>query len=145
MSLLLPSWTLSSLFRPEESLTRPITGHTSLVPAALSSFSSPRDSCCHIQAHTKAQINPSEIFNHASQLALPPPSFVTLYLLVCLPALLCSLGSSVVAAVSPSFLFLSVHLFSYFHRAPSHQPLSTTRQLHLSPCDCFAFPLFLTR
>ncbi len=143
MSLLPPSWTNTvSLFRPQESLTRPVNRHTSLVgslPAALSSFLSHRDSHSHAHAHTytppshthqhtKAQTNPSAIFNYATQLALPLPSFVILYLLVCLPA--CSLSSSVVSAVFPSFLFFcsSVQLFP---RSP-HQPLARTYRVMIT-------------
>lgn len=97
-----------ALFRPQESLTRPVNRHTSLVPAALSSFLSRRDTHTHANALTKAQTSPSEIFNRARQLALPPLSFIILYLLVCPAA--CSLGSSVVSAVFsflPSFFFRS--------------------------------------
>lgn len=82
----------------------------------------PTHTCTH--QHTKAQTNPSEIFNHASQLASPLPSFIILYL----PA--CSLGSSVVSAVFPSFPFFcsSVQLFQRSH----HQPMARTYSVQLS-------------
>lgn len=82
----------------------------------------PTHTCTH--QHTKAQTNPSEIFNHARQLASPLPSFIILYL----PA--CSLGSSVVSAVFPSFPFFcsSVQLFQ---RSP-HQPMARTYSVQLS-------------
>lgn len=56
MSFLPCSWTNTVLlFRPQESLTCPVNRHTSLVhalPAALSSFRSPRDSQSQIHKHT---------------------------------------------------------------------------------------------
>lgn len=84
------------------------------------------------QQHTKAQISPSEIFNHATQLTLPLPSFVILYLPVCLAAL----GSSVVSAVFPSFPFFcsSVQLFP---RSP-HQPLARTYRVQLCLILCLS-------
>lgn len=124
MSLLPPSWTNTvSLFRQQESLTRPVNRHTSLIrllTAARSSFLSPRDSHTHARTHThtqqkrqqtKAQRSPSEIFNHTTQFALRLLSFVILHLLVCLAV--CSLSSSVVSAAFPSFpsFSSSVQLF----------------------------------
>lgn len=95
------------------------------------------------QQRTKAQTSPSEIFNHATQLASPLPSFVTLYLLVCLAA--CSLGSSVVSAVFPSFPFFcsSVQLFPRSphqppgQNAPSATLLDTFAFSRLSHCIAF--------
>lgn len=128
-----------SLFRPQESLTRPVNRHTSLVPAALSSFLSRRDPHSHTRTHTnaltKAQTSPSEIFNRARQLALPPPSFIILYLLVCPAA--CSLSSSVVSAVFFFLPFSSVHLFSPLSRAPV-SPVARTRLATALP-DYFSF------
>lgn len=143
MSLLPPSWTNTvSLFRLQESLTRPVNRHTSLVrslPDAMSSSLSPRDSHSHAHTHTKAQTNPSEIFNHATHPALPLLSFVILYLLVCLPA--CSFGSSVVSAVFPSFPFFcsSVQLFPQ----SLHQPMARMYWVHLSLITLLSLVFFL--
>lgn len=117
---------ISLLFKTRESLTCPVNRHTSPVPAALS----------HSHIHTKAQTNPSEIFNRARQLALPLPSFIIPHLLVCLPA--CSLSSSVVSAVFPSFLFFcsSVQLF----QLSLHPPVTRTYRVQLF-ADYFTFLL----
>lgn len=117
---------ISLLFKTGESLTCPVNRHTSPVPAAQS----------HSHMHTKAQTNPGEIFNRARQLALPLPSFIIPHLLVCLPA--CSLSSSVVSAVFPSFLFFcsSVQLF----QLSLHPPVTRTYWVQLF-ADYFTFLL----
>lgn len=138
MSLLPPSWTNTvSLFRLQESLTRPVNRHTSLVrslPDAMSSSLSPRDSHSHAYTHTKAQTNPSEIFNHATHLALPLLSFVILYLLVCLPA--CSFGSCCLSFL-PFLLFICSVISTEPSSAPGQNVLGTSLP------DYFTFSCFL--
>lgn len=127
-----PQALIPPLFKTRESLTCPVNRHTSPVLATLSLA----HAHTRTHGHTKAQTNLSEIFNRASQLALPLPSFIILHLLVCLPA--CSLSSSVVSSVFPSFLFFcsSVQLF----QLSLHPPVTRTYRVQLF-ADYFTFLL----
>lgn len=124
MSLLPPSWSNTvSLFRPQESLTGPVNWHTLLVrslPAALSSFLSPRDSQSHAHTHTGTQKHKQTTVKYLTALLILHclGHHLSYCLLICLPA--CSLSSSVVSAVFPSFLFFcsSVQLFPQSPRQP---------------------------
>lgn len=141
------SWTNTvSLFRPQKSLTCLVNRHTSLIrslppllcpPFCLPGTLTHMPTCTRTEQHTKAQTSPSEIFNHATQLALPLPSIVILYLPVCVPG--CSFSSSVVFAVLPSFSCFcsSVQLFP---RSPI-QPLTRAYQAHLLLISLL-FPVF---
>ena len=134
MSLLPPSRTNTvSLFRPQESLTCPVNRHTSLVrslslPAALSSFLSPRDS--HTQTHTSFRTQKHKqtpVKYLTTLLSLHCLCHHLLYcILVCLPA--CSFSSSVVSAVFPSFSLFSSSVQLFPHNL--HQPLVRRYQVY---------------
>lgn len=121
MSLLPPSWTNTvSVFRPQESLTRPVNRHTSLIrflPAALSSFLSPRDSHSHAHTHSSTQKHKQTPVKYLTTLLSLHRLCHHLLYCISLSVSLPVLSAHLLSLLSFLPSLSSVHLFTYFHGA----------------------------